>query len=99
MSSSRGCNFNAPGGNRAAMERDINRFRAKNRLYPYHIRQGCVLFPHFLLLAAYRGYSAKRRMLDVPTSQFLFSPRVKCRKKETENETGKPQLRNFCRIN
>ena len=49
--SSRGCNFNAPCGNRAAVERDINRFRAKNRFCPlYHIRRGHVLFPHILLI-------------------------------------------------
>ena len=41
--STRGCNFNAPCGNRVVMERDINRFRAKNRFCPLIMSDG-VLF-------------------------------------------------------
>ena len=38
--SSRGCNFNAPWGNRGGIKRDINRFRTKNRFCPLIISDG-----------------------------------------------------------
>ena len=64
--SSRGCNFNAPCGNRAAMERDINRFRAKNRFCPLIISDVVMFSFLIFLLNRYIHIAGVLRSSKVP---------------------------------